>query len=245
MNRVIFEITLRQVLGRRRTIIMALVALVPVGLSLLVRWGGDGVHPDEWAAEFLYPVLIVGALLPLAALVFGTAVLGSDFDDGTAVYLLTKPLKRREIIIPKLAVAWVVTATTMALSSVAAGVVTFATEGDPQIAAGFTAATLVGALVYCALFLALSIITGRALIIGLAYVFVWEGVITGLFAGTRNFSVREYTLALSERLSGAPPDLFTAQLGEVAAIVGMAIALVGATWIAIRQLEVWEIGERA
>jgi ABC-2 type transport system permease protein len=244
MNRVVFSVTLKQVAGRRRTLFMAALAVIPIGLSVLVRYAGDDVAADEWLAEFLFPVLIIGALLPLTALVFGTAVLGSEFEDGTAVYLLTKPIPRRAIILPKLLVAWIAAGTTMLVTGVIAGGASIAGEGGGQMVFGFTVATVVGALAYSALFLALSIVTSRALIIGLVYVFLWEAVITGLFTGTRIFSIREYTLGIADLLSGTPDRLFSAQLGETASIVGILLVVVGATWLAIRQLERWEIGEQ-
>ena len=57
---------------------------------------------------------------------------------------------------------------------------------------------LLGALEYTAVFLALSLVTSRALIIGLAYVVVWEGVVAGLFAGTRILSIRQHALAVAD-----------------------------------------------
>ena len=54
--------------------------------------------------------LLVSSVLPLVALVFGTAALGSELDDGTAVHILTKPIPRWTIILPKLVVAGGLTA---------------------------------------------------------------------------------------------------------------------------------------
>lgn len=245
MNSVVFGLTLEQVLGRRRTLLIGLFALLPIGLSILVRVAGGDVDTTEWAAEFLFPVLVIGAVLPLAALVFGTAVFGTELDDGTAVYLLTKPLTRRAIILPKLLVAWLTSGATLLVTGLVGGLICVGLGGDLQLVFGFTVASAIGALVYSAVFLMLSIMTGRALIIGLAYVFLWEGVITGLFTGTRNLSIREYTLSLGDALSGTPAALYDAHLATAGAIVGIVVVTVVATWLAIRQLENWEIGEHA
>ena len=43
-------------------------------------------------AHVLLDGLVVTTLLPLAALVYGTAALGAEIEDGTAVYLLSKPV---------------------------------------------------------------------------------------------------------------------------------------------------------
>ena len=44
-------------------------------------------------------------MVPLIALIAGTGALGPEIDDGSIVYLLAKPLPRREIVFTKLAVA--------------------------------------------------------------------------------------------------------------------------------------------
>ena len=51
---------------------------------------------------------------------------------------------------------------------------------------GMVAAAAIGSLLYCTVFVALSLITARALVFGLAYVLIWEGLLAGLFRGTRN-----------------------------------------------------------
>ena len=46
-----------------------------------------------------------GPCMPLVALILGTAALGSEIDDGTAVYLLIKPIPRWRIALAKILVA--------------------------------------------------------------------------------------------------------------------------------------------
>ena len=36
--------------------------------------------------------------MPLVALIFGTAAIGSEIEDGTAVYLIVKPIPRWRIV---------------------------------------------------------------------------------------------------------------------------------------------------
>ena len=97
-----------------------------------------------------------------------------------------------------------------------------------------------------AVFLALSLITSRALVFGLAYVLIWEGLLAGLFAGTRTLSVRQITLAFADAFADVPKEVFDAPLAvRTAAIVAGAVLLI-ATLIAIRRLRAFEIaGETA
>ena len=49
--------------------------------------------------------------------------------------------------------------------------------------------------------MAASVFTNHSLIGGLIYVFLWEGVVTQLFTGTRYMSVRQYTLGLADLIA--------------------------------------------
>ena len=121
-------------------------------------------------------------MLPLAALIFGASALGGEIEDGTAVYLLTTPIARRRILLVKIAVA---SAATIAVA-LPATVVTSMTvlAGDAHaLTAAFAVAVAVGAVVYCSIFVALSVRTSHALLIGLAYVFVWEAIVTASSTG--------------------------------------------------------------
>ncbi|MDH5279864.1 MAG: ABC transporter permease [Thermoleophilia bacterium] len=239
---VIFRLTMRQMLGRGRTITMVVLALLPVALAVVYRLGSEDTEPGRWAVEG-FEGLIVTTLLPLAAVVYGTAVLGAEIEDGTAVYLLSKPVSRARIVLAKLAASWVLTSATVLLAAVGAGTVALYGEAHDRIVLGFGVALVAGALVYSALFLLLSLVTSRALIAGLVYVFVWEGVVNSLFAGTRLLSVRHYTLGIADAIVDVPSGVFDAKLGFVSAIALMAAVGLGATWYAVRRLQRFEIGE--
>jgi ABC-2 type transport system permease protein len=240
---IVFALTLRQLLGRGRTVLLGLLALLPIGLALVYQLGSSDTPADEWVTRTLLEGLVVTTLLPLVALVYGTAALGAEIEDGTAVYLLAKPLSRRTIVLAKLLAAWALTTATVLTSGFAAGVVAFGGRGDSGIRLGFGIAIVAGGLVYTAVFLMLSIFTSRALIAGLVYVFVWEGVINGLFSGTKLLSIRHYTLAVADIFVNVPSTVFDAKLATVPAVALMAAVGIGSTWYAVRRLQRFEIGE--
>jgi ABC-2 type transport system permease protein len=240
---VVFRLTLRQLLGRGRTLMMGLLALLPVLVAVVYRLGSQDTDQAEWAATVLFEGLVVTTLLPLAAVVYGTAVIGSEIEDWTAVYLLAKPVSRARIIAAKLAASWLATTVTVLASGLVAGAIALAGEPQEGILLGFGVALALGALVYSALFVMLSVVTSRALIIGLVYVFLWEGLVNGLFAGTRLLSIRHYTLGVADLFVDAPARVFEAKLGAVTALVLMAIVGLGTVWYATRRLQRFEVGE--
>lgn len=231
------SLTLRALLNRRRTVLLALVGGLIMVVAAVYRLSDPA--PAE-SLEFTGRLLAnfgLAVLLPLVAVIVGTAALGSELDDGTIVYLLAKPLPRPLIVAVKLVVAWLLTALLVAVPIVLAGIV--GSGGAPDLGIAYGAASVVGALEYTAVFLALSLVTSRALVIGLAYVVVWEGVVAGLFAGTRIVSIRQHALALADALAGeggVPAELAV----EMAVFVG-GVVTVTAIALAVRRLSAVEL----
>jgi ABC-2 type transport system permease protein len=241
MTAALLGITLRALLSRRRTLLLALIGVLLVLATVLYRIGGPSESESLGVMHGLLGDFGLGVLLPLVAVTVGAAAVGSELDDGTIVYLLAKPIPRWRIVVVKLAVAWLLTVVLVAPAVAVAGLIG---HPDARLAIGYAAAATFGALEYTAVFVALSLVTARALIIGLAYVVVWEGAVAALFAGTRVLSVRQHALAVADALGGdaAAP----AELGLAVAVVVGAIVTVLATAIAVRRLERVELrGETA
>jgi ABC-2 type transport system permease protein len=237
MTWALVTITLRALLNRRRTVLLALLGALMVAIVGLYLLSDP---PPDQALEVtrnLLSDLAIGVLLPLVAVIVGTSAIGSELDDGTIVYLLARPVPRWRIVLVKLLVAWLVVTILVAPATLVAGLIG---QDDPALAVGFAAAAVVGALEYTAVFVALSLITSRALIVGLAYVVIWEGVVAGLFAGTRTISVRQHVLAVAETLGGGNAAGI-ADLALEVAIGGLAIVTIGAAILAMRRLETVEL----
>jgi ABC-2 type transport system permease protein len=95
----------------------------------------------------------------------------------------------------------------------------------------FAIAVLIGSYVYAAIFLVLSVVTSRGLIIGLAYSLIWEGILAGLLPGSQVFSVREYIGGIASTLApDGVPDSTVGGGGIVYAVVVFVLAiLIGST----------------
>lgn len=228
INPTIVKITLRGLFGRRRFLLLLPLPLLVVGLALLAE--ALGAVPSEWGQ----PVLVglgFAVVLPVLALIVGASVLGSEIDDGTVVHILAKPLPRREIVLSKLVVAVVVTLVSVGPAMLVAGLI----AGSARLGSGLLAGTAVGALVYGALFFALSLLTRRPVLLGLVYIVVWEGLLGNLpLTGTRVLSIQQYAITVAEWVSGT--TLFTGTV-SVPVAVGMAAAVtIAATVLAVDRL---------
>jgi ABC-2 type transport system permease protein len=228
------RLTLRALLGRRRTLLMVLLAAVPILVGLLVRANGEGIREVGPTLDGL----VVRIILPLIALVFGTAALGSELEDGTAVHLLTKPVSRTTMVLAKVAVAGSLTALLVVPSTVISAVL-MARPGleVSGLVLSLGAGVLVGSYLYAAIFAALSVITSRGLILGLGYALVWEGLLAGLLPGTQVFSVREYVRGVVNLVS---PRVIDSVVGT-GALLYAAIALAAALAIASYRLATYEV----
>jgi ABC-2 type transport system permease protein len=219
-------LTLRTLFGRRRFLLLLPLPALVVGLAVLAET--FGADPAEWGSGVL--VGLGFAVVLVLSLIVGASVLGSEIDDGTAVHLLTKPVRRSTIVLSKLVVAVVVTWLAVGTGLALAGLV----ADGPRLALGLLAGTGVGALAYGALFLALSLLTRRPVLVGLAYILVWEGILASSVSGTQVLSIRQYVLAVAERIGST--TLFTGNLSVQVSLIMTAVITVAATVLAIDRL---------
>ncbi|MEU7699545.1 ABC transporter permease [Streptomyces sp. NPDC015492] len=224
-NPTVARLTYRALLGRRRALILFLLPAMLLLISAAVRAfnGAD----DQVAADVLGGFALA-TMVPLIGVIAGTGAIGPEIDDGSIVYLLSKPVKRPSIIFTKLIVA---IAVTMVFSAVPTFVAGFILNGNgQQVAVAYTVAALVASIAYSALFLLLGTISRHAVVIGLVYALVWEALFGSLIEGARTLSVQQWALALAEKVTG--DGLVTSEVSLTTAVVLLSAVTVVATWFA-------------
>lgn len=239
------RLAVRQFLGSRRALWALVLAAIPVLLALLLQTeaGSDtGETLDDIAG--MYQVLIVAVLLPIMALVIGTSIFGAEVDDGTITYVLGKPVPRWRIVLTRIVIAGLLTAGVLVPSTLASSLIGLQGVDAPGVVMAFTVAVAAGSLLYCALFVALSLSTRRALVAGMVYVVIWEGLLSNTFGGSRALSIRQYTLSIADGLTDAK-GIDLSQLDVNTALVAATVVAVLVTLHAIRRLRTFEIGEAA
>lgn len=232
MNLTIARITMRALFGRRRFLLLLPLPALMVGLAILVR--ALGARPQDWAQ----PVILglgLAVVLPVVALVVGTGVLGSEIDDGTLAHVLAKPLPRSQIILSKLLVAFVVTAVTVCVPFFVVALL----AGSVRLGVGLVVGGLVGSLAYCSLFVALSLLTRRPVLVGLVYVLVWEGLLGNFLSGTQVLSIQQYVLEVADRVSRS--DLITGNVSLAVALAMSFVFIAGTTLLAIDRLRSFSV----
>lgn len=227
INKTIARITVRGLFGRRRFLLLLPLPVLLVVLAALA----DALAPNvtSWGEGVLVG-LGVAVVLPVMALIVGTGVLGSEIDDGTLVHVLAKPLPRSAIVLTKLVVATAVTAVVVGVPIFVAGVLADSVRLGLALAVG----SAVGALAYSALFLALSLVNRRPVLIGLLYVMIFEGLLSNVVSGPRVISVQKYVVAIADGIAGS--HLLTGELSAPVAVALAAVLTVVCTWLAISRL---------
>ena len=235
---VLVRLAFRQLLGGKRLwgagLLAGLAPAVALGLQAFAT-------PSAGEMLELHTSLLVPVILPLAALVFATGVFGAELEDGTITFILGKPVARWRITVARIAAASVLTGLLSAGSS-AVTILVPAGGLDPHgLVWGFPVALALGGVVYSAIFVALSLVIRRALLAGLVYVILWEGMLSDLFLGTRALSVRQHTLAVADALVDAPPGTLEASLDVSTALTMAALLTAGASLVAVWRLSRFEI----
>ncbi len=235
----ITSLTIRQFARSKSIFVLIGICLLSALFALIPQ-----LVPDEPSlrdlrsifAESIYLNFFSATLLPLATLVLATAALGDEIEDRTLQYLALKPIGRFRIVLQKflailivaIPIVWAGIALTWAIASFGHY------DGMRDLLLPALLSSLVAILGFGSLFLFLSLIIQRALIIGVFYVFIWESALTRYLPGIRSISIRHYTQSLFVRL--VDDRRFTiAQVSAqstviITIVIVCAIALLLATW---------------
>ncbi|NHC43872.1 ABC transporter permease subunit [Motilibacter aurantiacus] len=232
-----FGLALRALLVRGRTLAIAFLPLAIGIVAVIIRLAADPVDFDS-AYATLGGNLLIGVVLSLVSLVIGVNAFDDEREGGTLPLLMSTSTPRWRIVGAKLAAAWITTVLVSLPAVVGIGVLGTGEELDTgKVWSSLLAATLLTAAAYTALFVLLSLVSGRGLFIGLAYVVIWEISLAGPVTALRNLSVAAY----GRRVLGAPwaEDLVPFNIADVGVVVGgvvLAVAAAALGVLAVRRL---------
>ncbi len=230
---VVVHLTVKDLLGRRRLILFALLPLVLLGLAITSR-AVRGAGAKE-AADIVQQVGF-GALLPLLALIAATGTLAPQIDDGSVVYLLAKPLSRHAIIRSQALVAYLTVVVFAVVPLVISGVIDEGRFGT--VSQALAVGALLSGAAYVGLFTLLSVASRNAVLLGLLYALIWEGVVGGYVPGAKSLSIRQWGLSISESMIGTTAKQLgvDSPVGVGAALVLLFLVTTGSIWIAGNRL---------
>jgi len=241
----IVRTTLRQLLGGRRLLVLALLGTVPA----IVTW----LSTQNRSADSVFEVYHEGAMItmflivmPIVSIVLGSAALGDERRDGTLSFLVVRPLPRSAITFAKFAAAWIASAAVAMLSGALASTAASLRLSDWSTMAPTLMALALSAGCYAAVFMVLGFLTSRAVLVGLIYLFVWESGIAFAASSLANVSLfrigltayaamlPEATPLLSDPLAALEPGTG----GAIAKLAGLAAICAMTTTFLMRRRDI-------
>jgi ABC-2 type transport system permease protein len=215
----VYRVVLVQLVTRGRIAALLLVGTVVAVVAAAVGASDDVDDPLKAAVHVIADLGFI-TLVPIVALVFATAALGDPRDDGTLVYIWLRPMDRWPVIVGAWAAAITVS---LPLTVVPLGIAAVLVDGGGVLVGATVLAAVVGVLAYSALFVLLGLLVRNAIVWGLGYVLVWEGIVAAFGDIPARLAIRGYTRSIITARTGV--DL---QLGDLSLGAGVAVPLVAA-----------------
>src|SRR5688500_5496982 len=112
----VYRLTLGQLSGRWRLVIMAVLASLPVIISVLMLADNDAPSVREYETVVLSGML-AGAIAPLVVLAIAAVAFANEVEDKTLANLTLSPIPRWQIVLPKLLAALTIAGPFLLLSA--------------------------------------------------------------------------------------------------------------------------------
>ncbi len=192
----LFKYATRDLLRSRRLLATIGLVIAPAAIVMLLKFGRHGIDPVSIYHVFT-PALVFGFILVILSVVFGTGAISQEVEQKTIVYLLTRPVPRWRVLLPRFLAAVLVTSVTSCLAALLLAVVLLGPRhlADAPILRDLLILP-VGAAAYGAVFLLLATLIHRPLLWGLLYAFGIESW-APYFPGIQKVSLMAYLRVLA------------------------------------------------
>lgn len=212
----IIRVTLLQLIGRRRSIGLLVLAAIPAAILLLTGLNVDDRETEEFFRTGILP-LVLGVTVPIIAIILGSASLGDERRHKTISYLALRPIRREVIALAKLVATWLASFLVAGSGAFLAAVALGITVGSWDEMSAIMVATALTTLGFVAVIQLIGYITDRAVVIGLAYLLIWEGIVTGAATAVATTSI--WRMGVSAYAGMVAGDHWGSALGLEARVV--------------------------
>ena len=198
--------SMREMVRRRRLVSMGLLNLLPVLAVLAVRifFRDEPITAHQQLTALTHDV-IVPFLLPVMGMAVGASAIGEQVEEGTIVYLWTRPIRRRAIYLGRLVAAQAVAVLVPSLALMACFMIMVSNGPDVitwaflKLYLGTFWIILLGAFSYTALFAAFGTWVKKPVLPAILFAFGWENLVSEIPARVQELSLRFHLQNLVER----------------------------------------------
>lgn len=141
--------------------------------------------------------ILVFRVLGLASAIYTTAIISQEVEQKTVVYLLTRPVERWKLLMTRYLASAIVVALIGVGSTIALSIAVYHGFGNPLFVKDVEA-MIIGAFAYGALFLFVSLLFNRSMLICLLFVFGWETSVPNMPGELYRLSIFSYLQSIAE-----------------------------------------------
>ena len=198
-------LSLRQQIRGWRLIVLGVLFLLPAALVVMIVLTSPYPPKVDELDTWIAYTLLANALAPLSALLCAAGVVRDEVEEQTLTYLLLRPLPRSALYAIKLLAGMIVStlltiffaALTLVVIDRLAGKSGGALPVDKALHAAMIFSVTQAA--YCGLFGLLGLLMRRSLVIGVAYIILFEGALAAFNTLARKLTVMYYFRVLVRR----------------------------------------------
>ncbi len=139
----VYLLTIRQLTGKWRLVIMSVLALMPIGMAVMAIWTSPSPSVEEFEI-IVFSNMLAGSIAPLVVLAIASVAFANELEDRTLANLTLSPLPRWQIVVPKLLAAVSVAGPFMVASAFVTTHLAF--QSDATATFAVTVSALVGVL---------------------------------------------------------------------------------------------------
>jgi len=199
----VFQNAFAEFFRAKRVVVWVIVAAGIYGAATAyVRLGG--AEPENAYATL--SSLLVFRLLPLASAIFSSAVLSQEIEQKTIVYMLTRPVPRQVFLTMRTLASALSVFIVTAMAAIA---LSFAVYGASTPTNHYLwrdlVAIAVGSLAYGGLFVLISLMMNRAMVVSLLFAFAWETSVPSMPGSVYLMSISTHLTAIAQRPSSGEP----------------------------------------
>lgn len=221
MNAAIVRLALRSLLGRPRVLVLVCLSLALLGLAVLIRVTTTGQPDPTGAPVNLVQAFGIGVVIPVITLMGTTTLVTSEIDDGSIIYLLSKPVARSAIVASKMVVVLGSTVLFAVAPMTLSALVMVGTSGGLWWGALLGGA--VSAIAYTGAFAVLALLVKRSITGCVIYWLVWESLLATTLAPAQYLSAGAYgrsVLHAAADLTAHPPVWFALPAAGLVLVAG-------------------------
>jgi ABC-2 type transport system permease protein len=202
------------------------VAFATFWIAYLFRRVDPGASHED--AYVLLSSTLIFRLLALSAAIFSTAIVAQEVEQRTIVYLLTRPVPRWKLLVFRSFAAMVVVFVISAIAAVAVSYASYG-SGNPLLLKDIEALAA-GSAAYVALFVFVSLLMNRSMILCLLFAFIWETSVPNVPGDLYRVTITSYLSSIAQKPT---PRTAAGPMNALGGLLGVNTIDPGTAWFTL------------